>query len=80
MAKLCAITKKGSQVGGGYSNRTRATQYNPVGLRRRKVNLQKKRIFVPELNKSVILTVSTHGLRTIAKKGAHRALKDAGII
>jgi large subunit ribosomal protein L28 len=80
MAKLCAITKKGSQVGGGYSNRTRATQFNPTGLRRRKANLQKKRIFVPELNKSVVLTVSAHGLRTIAKKGAHKALKDAGII
>jgi large subunit ribosomal protein L28 len=80
MAKLCAITKKGSQVGGGYSNRTRATQFNPTGLRRRKANLQKKRIFVPELNRAVTLTVSTQGLRTIAKKGAHKALKDAGLI
>lgn len=80
MAKRCAITKKGPQVGGGYSNRTRATQYNPVGLRKRKPNLQKKRVFVAELNKTFILNVTAHGLRTIAKNGAFKALKDAGVI
>ena len=42
MAKECAITGKSSQVGGGYSNRTRATQYNPTGKRRRYANLQKR--------------------------------------
>jgi ribosomal protein L28 len=66
--------------GGRYSNRTRATQFNPCGTIRRYVNLQKKTIFVPELKKSFRLTVSTRGLRTIEKKGAFRALKDAGII
>ena len=30
MSRTCPITKKGSQVGGGYSNRTRATEYNPT--------------------------------------------------
>lgn len=80
MAKMCAITKKTSLVGGGYSNRTRATQYNPVGLRRRYANLQKKRIFVPELNKTLILTLSARGIKTIQKKGAFAALKDAGVI
>jgi len=80
MAKECAITGKTSQVGGGYSNRTRATQFNPVGKRRRKANIHKKSIFVPELKKSVIIQVSTKGLRTIQKKGAHKALKDAGVI
>ena len=66
--------------GGRYSNRTRATQFNPCGSIRRYVNLQKKTVFVPELKKSFRLTVSTRGLRTIEKKGAFRALKDAGII
>jgi large subunit ribosomal protein L28 len=80
MAKICEITKKGSQVGGGYSNRTRATKFNPVGMRRRYPNLQKKKVFVPELNKSYIITVSTQGLRTIAKNGAYKALREAGII
>lgn len=80
MAKVCDITKRGSMNGGRYSNRTRATQFNPCGSIRRYVNLQKKTIFVPELKKSFRLTVSTRGLRTIEKKGAFRALKDAGII
>ncbi|MDE2037645.1 MAG: 50S ribosomal protein L28 [Patescibacteria group bacterium] len=80
MAKICDITKRGSMTGGRYSNRTRATQFNPCGTVRRYPNLQKKTVFVPELKKSVRLTVSARGLRTIAKKGAFRALRDAGII
>ncbi len=80
MAKMCAITGKSSQVGGRYSNRTRATQFNPCGNTRRFANLQKKRIFVPELNKSFTLTLSTTGIKTIQKKGAYAALKDAGVI
>jgi len=52
MAKICAITKKTSIVGGGYSNATRATQFNPTGKVRKHVNLQKKRIYVPELKKT----------------------------
>ena len=40
MAKVCAICNKGSQVGGSYSNRVRATQFNPTGKRRRYPNLQ----------------------------------------
>jgi large subunit ribosomal protein L28 len=80
MAKVCDITKVGSVVGGRYSNRTRATQFNPCGNIRRYPNLQKKKIYVPELKKSFSLTVSARGLRTIQKKGPFRALKDAGII
>lgn len=80
MAKKCDITGKSSLVGGGYSNRVRATQFNPTGLRRRRANLQDKKIFVPEIGKSVKITVSTKGLRTITKKGAYKALKDAKII
>jgi large subunit ribosomal protein L28 len=80
MAKSCAITGKSSQMGGSYSNRTRATQFNPCGNSRKFANLQKKKIFVPELNKSFILTLSTKAIKTIQKKGAYATLKDAGII
>jgi ribosomal protein L28 len=38
--KSCPICNKGSHLGGGYSNRTRATQFNPTGTRRRQPNLQ----------------------------------------
>ncbi|HTK33218.1 MAG TPA: bL28 family ribosomal protein [Candidatus Paceibacterota bacterium] len=80
MARICAITKVGSVVGGRYSNRTRATQFNPCGNIRRYPNLQKKKIYVPELKRSFPLVVSARGLRTIQKKGPFKALRDAGII
>ena len=80
MAKECVVTGKSSLMGGGYSNRTRATQFNPTGKVRRKANLQKRKIFVPELNKSVTVTISAAGLRTIAKRGAYVTLKKAGVV
>ncbi len=80
MARVCEVTKKGSIVGGGYSNRTRATKFNPTGKVRKQPNLQKKRIFVPELNRSIMLTLSTSALRTIQKRGAYVTLKKAGLI
>ena len=80
MARECAITGKSTQVGGRYSNRTRATQFNPVGKIRRKANLQKRRIFVPELDKVVLIDVSAKGMRTIKKNGAHETLKKAGLL
>ena len=80
MKKTCAITKKGSIVGGGYSNRTRATKFNPTGKVRKYPNLQKKKIFVPELGKSVIIEVSTRGMRTIKKNGVYKTLLKAGLV
>lgn len=80
MARSCAITGKTTQVGGRYSNRTRATQFNPTGKVRRKSNLQKRRIFVAELGKTFLIDISTTGLRHIKKNGAHATLKKAGII
>ena len=80
MAKECPVTKRGSQMGGGYSNRTRATQFNPTGSNRKYVNLQKKRIYVPELKKTIVLTLSTRAIKTINKRGAHSVLKKAGVI
>lgn len=78
--KVCPITQKGSQMGGSYSNRTRATQFNPCGKRRRYPNLQKKKIFIPELQKSITLTISTKAIKTISKNGAFATLKKAGLI
>ncbi len=78
--KVCPVTKKSSVVGGGYSNRTRATQFNPVGMSRRYPNFQRKRIYVPELKKSLVLDLSTKAIRTINKNGAYATLKKAGII
>ena len=80
MAKTCKISKRTSIMGGGYSNRTRATQYNPTGKVRKYLNLQKKRIYVPELKKTFVLTISTRAFKTIQKNGPYATLKKAGII
>ncbi|KKU58641.1 MAG: Uridine kinase [Parcubacteria group bacterium GW2011_GWA2_47_12] len=77
---FCAITKKSSVMRGAYSNRTRATQYNPCGKSRSYPNMQKKRVFVPELKKYVTIKVSARGLKTIQKNGAYATLKKAGLI
>ena len=80
MARECVVTGKSSQVGGGYSNRVRATKFNPTGKRRRQVNLQKKTLFVPELGKKVTVHVSAKGLKTMKKRGAFITLKKAGLV
>lgn len=80
MAKECDITGKKTQIGGRYSNRTRATQFNPCGKVKRSPNLHKKRIYVSEIDKHVTIKVSTKGLRTIAKNGAYATLKAANLI
>lgn len=78
--RICPITKKTSLVGGRYSNRTRATQFNPCGKFRRSANFQKKKIYIPELQKSMTLVLSAKGIKTIAKHGAYKTLKKAGVI
>ena len=78
--KVCPVTKRGPKRAGGYSNRTRATQFNPTGMVRRQLNLQKKRIYIPELKKTMVLTLSTRALKTIQKNGAYQTLKKAGVI
>lgn len=80
MAGECPITGKKSQVGGGYSNRVRATKFNPTGKRRRHVNIQKKTLFIPELGKKVTVHVSAKGLKTMKKRGAFITLKKAGLV
>ncbi len=80
MARMCPVTKKTSKVAGGYSNRVRATKFNPSGMVRKHTNFQKKRIFVPELNRTITVTLSTKGMRTVTKNGAYKTLKAAGVI
>lgn len=80
MAKICPVTKKSSIVGGGYSNRTRATQFNPTGMNRKYPNLQKRKIYIPELKKFIRVNLSAKGIKTINKNGAFATLKKAGVI
>lgn len=80
MARECAVTGKTTQIGGRYSNRTRATQFNPTGKVRRQANLHKRRIFVAELGKMLLVDISVKGMRHIKKNGAFATLKKAGVI
>lgn len=80
MARECVITGKKSRVGGGYSNRTRATKFNPTGSKRNLVNIQKKTVFIPELNRKIIVNVSAKGLKTMKKRGVYKTLRAAGLV
>ena len=80
MARTCEVTGKSTQIGGRYSNRVRATQFNPTGKVRRKANIQKRRIYIPETGKTVIVDVSMKALKTIKKNGAYATLKKAKVI
>jgi large subunit ribosomal protein L28 len=80
MAKKCAVTGKTSSVHGGYSNRIRATEFNPTGKKRKQANLQSKRIYVPEVDKTFKLLLSKKAIKTINKNGAYATLKKAGIL
>ena len=52
-----------------FSNRKTRRQF--------KVNLKRKRFFVPETNEWVTLRVSTSALKNINKKGIYACLKEA---
>ena len=80
MARQCDVTGKSTLVGGRYSNRTRATQFNPCGKVRRRANIQKRKVYIPELDKTVTLSLSAKAIKTIAKRGAYQTLKKAGIV
>lgn len=87
MARVCSI--RGSRVrSGGKINRSGlAKKKGGIGRHVTKVvkrqvapNLQTKRIWVPELNRFVRLTLSAKAIKTINKNGAYATLKDAGLV
>lgn len=80
MAKICPITKKSSMLAGGYSNRTRATKFNPTGIVRKYANLQKKKIYIPELKKSITMELSTRAIKTMQKNGVYATLRKAKLV
>ena len=73
MARKCEITGKGPLAGNSVSHAHNKTR------RRQLPNLQKKRIFVPELNRSVRIRVSTSALRSIDKMGLAAFLRKNGL-
>ena len=73
MSRKCKITGKGPLVGNSVSKSHRRTK------RRQLPNLQIKKIFIPELGRSIQLKLSTTALKTIDKQGLMPYLKKQGL-
>ncbi len=74
MARKCQITGKGPLVGNNVSHAQNRTR------RRQLPNLQKKRIYVPELKRFITVRISARALKTINKNGARVTLQKAGLL
>ena len=73
MSRKCDITGKRPLTGYNVSHAHNKTK------KRQLPNLQTKRIFVPELRKSVRIKVSTSALRSIDKMGLTAFLRKNGL-
>ncbi len=73
MAKRCRLTGKGPLSGNRVSHSHKKT------LRRQLPNIQKKRLYIPELDRWVRVKLSVRALRTVTRKGLLQFLKDEGL-
>jgi len=73
MSRKCKLTGKSPMAGNNVSHAHNKTR------RRWLPNLQWKRIYIPELDRTVRVRLSTRALRTIDKKGLLAYLKDEGL-
>ena len=73
MSRKCDITGKRPLAGNNVSHAHNKTK------KRQLPNLQSKRIFVPELGRSVRLKVATSALRSIDKMGLAAFLRKNGL-
>jgi large subunit ribosomal protein L28 len=87
MSRVCQITGRGTRTGCTIARRGLAKAKGGVGVkttgitkRKFKVNVQEKRIWVPELGEHVRLRLSTRALKTITKRGPYPVLVEAGLI
>ena len=70
MSRVCQVTGKGAQSGNNVSHANNKTR------RRWLPNLHERRFWVPSENRWIQLRVSSHGLRTIDKRGIDAVLAD----
>ena len=71
MSRVCELTGKKAMVGNNVSHALNRTK------RKFKVNLVKKRFYLPEEDKWLTLKVSTRALKNINKKGVEAVVKEA---
>ena len=70
MPRKCSLTGTKALTGNSVSHSQRKTK------RIQQPNLIKKRIFIPEENRTVTLRLTARALRTLNKKGIHQFLKE----
>jgi len=87
MSRVCQVSGRGTSTGNTYSRRGLAKAKGGVGRkvtgktkRQFKVNLLRKRIWVPELKRYVRVRISAKALKTISLRGAYPVLLEAGLI
>jgi len=87
MSRRCPITGRGTVAGGKLTRRGLSKKKGGVGLRTTgntkrsfKVNIQSKRIWVPELDRFVRVRLSTRALKHIDARGALPVLREAGLL
>ncbi|MGF1657752.1 MAG: 50S ribosomal protein L28 [Verrucomicrobiales bacterium] len=87
MARKCDITQARPSRGKVIHRRGLAKKKGGVGrhvtktnFRTFDINLRKRRIWVPELEKFVTVKISARGLKTLNKNGAYVTLKEAGLV
>ncbi|MCR4318028.1 MAG: 50S ribosomal protein L28 [Planctomycetes bacterium] len=87
MSRVCQITGKRTRVGNSVARKGKAKREGGVGIkttgitrRKFKVNVQKKKIWVPELKRFFTVRLSTRALKTMDRNGAYRVLLDAGLV
>lgn len=73
MSRKCKITGKGPQSGHNVSFSQKKTK------RRFMPNLQSKRVYVPELDKTVRIRMSVRAMRSVDKVGLMPYLKKNGL-
>jgi large subunit ribosomal protein L28 len=73
MSRVCEITGKRGNAANNVSHANNKTK------RRQLPNLHSKRIFIPELERSVRVRLSTRALRSIDKVGIAAFLKKNGM-
>ncbi len=71
MSRICQLTGKKAMGGNkvSFSNTKTRRQF--------KVNLKRKRFFIPETNEWITLRVSTSAIKNINKKGISACIKEA---
>jgi large subunit ribosomal protein L28 len=73
MARVCQLTGKKPQAGNNISHANNHTR------RRWHPNLKWRRVWVPELGRTVRLRLSTRAIRTLSRKGLLQFLRDEGL-